>query len=426
MLPCSTNSGKSTDFIDALFMSTTSVCVTGLTTVTVNEHWNFLGKAVITVLMQLGGLGIITFTTIMLMIMGRRITFKERLLIQDAYNLDTFKGLVKLTKKTFKYALSVEFIGMILYCFSFVPKYGITGIGKAVFLAVSAFCNAGMDLFGGTSLEIYRDNTFINIVTMLLIILGGLGFPVWWDLQKVGKRIFIEKKSIRSSFSKFELHTKLVLLMNFILLFGGFLAIFIFEYNNINTLKDLSLKNKILASMFESVTLRTAGFFTIAQNNFSKESIIIMIILMFIGGSPSGTAGGVKTVTILVLILAVICIVKGKDNTEIFNRKINDSYVKKALAIVTIDFIVLIISIMLLAWIENFNLMDIVFELTSALATVGLSRGITTELSTLGKVVVIITMYIGRIGPIAMALFFNRNNYNKIMAELPEEKIIVG
>lgn len=427
MLPISSKSGEWTNIVDSLFTATTSVCVTGLTTVSTLDHWNLFGHFVILVLIQFGGLGVVTFATAVLLILGKRITLKERMLLQEAYNLDTLQGLVKLTKKIMKGTFIVEGIGTILYCIQLIPEFGvIDGFQKSLFLAVSAFSNAGMDLIGNSSLQPYVGNVLINVVTMALIILGGLGFPVWWDCIRMVRYQRKNKVSFREFLRKFELHSKVVFTMTGILVFGGFLLILLYEWNNPNTLGSFPWWKKGLAAMFQSVTLRTAGFFTIPQGQFYDASSLLFLFFMFIGGSPSGTAGGVKTVTIAMLALAAWSVVKGREDTEIYHRRIKSWYIKKGLAVVLISFAAVAVSTSLLLIIEDMPFLDILFETTSAIGTVGLSRNVTPALSVVGKIIIICAMYIGRIGPITMALFFNAKKSKTCGRTLPEERIIVG
>lgn len=426
LLPFSVKEGVEISFSDALFTATSALCVTGLVTVETAATWSVFGKIVILLLIQFGGLGVITFTTTLLLLLHKRITLKERMLIQDAYNLDTLRGLVKLTIKILKGTLIVEGIGAIIYAIRFVPDYGlIKGIGSAVFNSVSAFCNAGMDTLGPDSLVPYRGSTIINFTTMSLIILGGLGFPVWWDLMRSAKKRWIDKISFKKVIKQWELHTKLVISITLILIFGGMFLILLFEWNNPKTLKELPVWEKFLASLFQSVTTRTAGFLTIPQENFTDSSNFLFLFLMFIGGSPSGTAGGVKTVTIGMMIIAVVSIIRGKKDVEVFHRKIEDSYVKKGMAIVMLTLVILSSVIMLLSIIEDRRFLDIAYEATSAIATVGLSRNFTSSLSETGQYIIIIAMYIGRIGPITLALFFNSKKV-KSNKSYPAEKIRVG
>lgn len=426
MLPVSSAEGVRTGWSDALFTATTSICVTGLVTVNTFENWSLFGQMVILLLIQFGGLGIITFTTTILLILRRRITLKERMLIQEAYNLDTLRGMVRLTRKILKGTLIIEAAGAILYSVVFIPEFGfLPGIWKAVFNSVSAFCNAGMDILGPDSLGPYRGSVIVNLTTSLLIILGGIGFPVWWDLIRVGKLRLEESFGPRIFWKKLQLHTKLALLITFGLIFGGALLILIMEYKNPLTLGRLAFPEKIMASLFQSVTLRTAGFATIPQQFFHPDTTFLFLIFMFIGGSPSGTAGGVKTVTLAVLVLSVFSVIRGRGDVEVFGRRIPDSYVKKALAVVGIGIFTVCVSVMALCLVENMEFLDLIFEVFSAMGTVGLTRGITAALSLAGKIIIIITMFLGRIGPITMALAFNRKG-RKSLRHYPDDKIMVG
>ena len=425
-LPVSSKAGQEISFVDALFVATTSLCVTGLTPVTMAEQWSYFGQAVILFLMQFGGLGVITFTTTVLLLLGKRITLKERMLIQDSYNLDSIAGVVKLTKRIVKGTLLVEGCGAILYAFVFVPQYGILdGLWKSVFHAVSAFCNAGLDLVGSNSFIVYRTNVLINMTTMLLIIFGGLGFPVWWDVLDVTKKAKRREILWRDVFAKLNVHSKLVLLMTTALVFGGGLLIFLFEFQNPATIGELSFGNKVMASLFESVTLRTAGFQTIPQEGLTEASTLLALILMFIGGSPSGTAGGVKTVTMLILILSMLAAVRGTDEVRAFHRKISDNYVRRAVAVIVVFFVALIAVTMALSITEDGSFIDILFESTSAMATVGLTRGFTGNLTLTGKWIIIIAMYLGRLGPITMALAFNAKEYEG-KKTYAEGRVIIG
>lgn len=427
-LPFASAEGTWTPYLDALFTATTSTCVTGLVTVPTFSHWSIFGKIVIVILIQFGGLGIVTFTTTIFLALRKRITLKERLVIQDAYNLDTLKGLVKLTIKIMKGTFLIEGIGAIFYAIQFVPQFGLfEGIGKAIFNSISAFCNAGMDIVANDSLAQYISNPLMNITTMLLIIIGGIGFPVWWDIVGLVRLRLKEKMSIKALLRKMELHTKLVLTMTIVLIVTGAIAIFIIEYNNPQSIGTLGLGDKVMASTFQSVTTRTAGFQTIPQENFKTSSNLLFLILMFIGGSPSGTAGGIKTVTVAVMILSVWATIRGKQDVEAYNRKITDTLVKKSMAVFGVSFAVLLCSTFALSVTETGSFMDIMFETTSAIGTVGLTRGFTASLSEIGKIIIIITMYLGRIGPITLALAFNTHKKEKSNArKLPTDKIMVG
>lgn len=425
-LPIATKSGQVTPLPDAIFTATTSICVTGLTTVTTVEHWSIFGQVVILFLIQFGGLGVVTFTTTIFLLLGKRVKLSDRLLIQSAYNLDTLSGLVKLTKKIITCTLIVEGFGALIYAFQFIPEFDFfQGLWYSIFHSVSAFCNAGIDLIGDSSFIPYRDNVLINFNTMTLIILGGIGFPVWWDVILVGKRIGRKEIRFKDCFRKLSLHSKIVITTTLFLIFFGTALTLLLEYNNPNTIGTLPFGNKLMASMFQSVTTRTAGFATIPQQNFTTASSIMYLVWMFIGGSPSGTAGGVKTVTIALILVSTICIVKGKRDITIFRRKISEQYLKKGLAVIVVSFLVLLIMTGSLAAVQDSVFLDTLYETTSAIGTVGLTRSFTGSLTTIGKLLIIITMYIGRIGPITMALTFNVKRHGGEMS-LPEGKILVG
>lgn len=426
MLPISSSSGEVTAFPDALFTATTSICVTGLTTVVTAEHWSLFGHVVILLLIQFGGLGIVTFTTTLYLILGKRIKLSDRMVIQDAYNLNTLSGIVRLTKKIIKGTILIEAIGALLFSFQFIPQFGaIRGLWYSVFHSISAFCNAGIDLIGPDSFGPYRDNVLINVTTMSLIVLGGLGFPVWWDIVHLLKSAVKKEIKLHTIVRRLSLHSKIVLSFTLILIVAGTLLTLLIEYNNPDTLGKLSFGNKIMASTFQSVTTRTAGYFTIPQQYFESSTSFIYIIWMFIGGSPSGAAGGVKTSTIAVLFVSTLSVIKGKKNVELFRRSINEQYVKKGLAVVIVSFMVLCVMTVFLAAVENSDFLDTLYETTSAIATVGLTRNFTFTLSTLGKFIIIATMYLGRIGPITMALAFNVKKHEGEIT-LPEGKILVG
>lgn len=425
MLPVSAQSGKGTNFVDSLFTATTSVCVTGLVTVPTFAHWSVFGQVVIAALAQVGGLGVITFTMLFLLVLRRRIGMKQRLLIQDAYNLDTIQGLVVLVKKVVKGTLVIEGVGALLYMIVFVPDFGVRGIFISIFNAISAFCNAGMDILGPDSLMPYVANPIINVTTMCLILLGGIGFPVWWNIIDILKQKRRKRRDMKVSFHHFSLHTKLVLFVSAFLIIVGAVCVFILEYNNPATLGQLPFWQKIQAAFFQSVTTRTAGFFTISQAALGKATALICCILMFIGGSPSGTAGGIKTTTAAILFLTVISIIKGRRDTEMFGRKVGDLVVRRALSVFGVSFSVLLVIAIILAAVQPGDFIDCLYEVVSAIATVGLSRDFTAELTLAGRIIIIITMYIGRIGPISLALFFNSKRYINVKT-YPEEKVRVG
>lgn len=427
-LPFASADGRATPYIDALFTATTSSCVTGLVTVVTGQHWSLFGQAVILVMIQLGGLGVVSFTTLLLMIAGKRIQLKQRMLIQEAYGFDTLTGMVRMVRKMIWGTLIVEAVGAVLYMFVYIPRYGLAkGIWVAVFTAVSAFCNAGMDLMGADSMMAYVSHPLMNLVTMALIVIGGLGFFVWWDLLAAARRVFRQKMSLRQSVRRMSLHSKLVLCVTAALIFGGGLVFFILEHNNPATMGNLTLGGKIWASIFQSVTLRTAGFASIDQGGLRTGSLLLGCVLMFIGGSPGGTAGGVKTVTVTLLACAVLAIVNGHEDVELGHRRVKMENVMKGICVILLQVFFLVISTFALCCIESdIPFIQIMYETFSALGTVGLTMGITEGLSVAGRLVLIASMYFGRLGPITMAMIMNVNgNKKKIHRRLPDGKVFI-
>lgn len=420
-LPISARPGQSIGFLDALFVSTSSICVTGLSTVNIGQTFSAFGQVVLLLLIQFGGLGIVTFTTMVLWLFGRRITLADRMLIQSAYNLDTLSGLVRLTMRILKVTLCLEGLGAVGYAIVFIPEYGYRGIWYSIFHAVSAFCNAGIDLLGGNSFCGYRDNVIMNLTTVFLIIVSGLGFPVYWEVA----RVLRPRRSDGRYGRKMNLQAKIVLTATLALILAGAALTLLFEYDNPATLGPLGWPRKALAALFQSVTLRTAGFATIPQENFRSASCLVYLVFMFIGGSPAGTAGGVKTVTIVMLIASMLANIKGKKDVTVMNRKIADEAIRRCVAIVTFSFSVLMALTVALLAVQRSDFLDTLYEMTSAIATVGLSRGLTGALYPAGKLIVTLTMYLGRIGPITLALVFNsRTPADNI--SYADSKVIIG
>lgn len=422
-LPVSSASGQAVPYTDALFTATTSICVTGLVTVPTFSTWSLFGQIVILFLIQIGGLGIVTIMSGLMISLHRRIGIKDRMLIQDAFNLNTLSGMVKFIRKVLLGTFVVEGIGALLYMTVFVPEFGAKGVWISVFNAVSAFCNAGMDIISENSLYAYVHNPMINIATMLLIVLGGIGYIVWWDLMNVLKHV---KRRKLKCFSTLTLHSKIALSMTGILILAGTAAVFVFEYHNPQTMESFSLPEKLLASLFQSVTTRTAGFATIPQENLTNASALVSLLLMFIGGSPVGTAGGIKTVTIAILIVSAFATMKSNAEAELFHRTISKQAVSKAVAVVSMAFIILCTSTLLLSAVTDADALDIAYETVSAAATVGLTRSLTSNLNLWGKIIIIITMYLGRVGPISLMIALNTKKETKNIIKNPTEEISVG
>jgi len=433
VMPFSSADGKETTFMDALFTSTSALCVTGLSVVNTLEHWTVIGKCIILFLIQIGGIGFMTIVTAILVILGKKVTLKERIVMQESFNLDTFQGMVSFAKKIILGTFIFEGIGAILLSLRFIPKYGfMSGIFRGIFHSISAFCNAGFDILGNNSIISYSNDWYINIILSLLIIIGGLGFIVWVDILKVIKNGKGKKLTLRKKFMNLSLHSKLVLSISLILILFGWIYIFLSEYDNQLTLGNMNFGEKILASFFQSVTLRTAGFATIEQGNLTYSSKLIGITLMMIGGSSGSTAGGMKTVTIGAVIIAILSVIRGNDSLSIFKKSISFNTLQKALTVVVMMIGFLLILTITLSFTEkninyNYEFMDLFYESASALGTVGLSLGITPYLSLLGKIAICIGMFIGRLGPVTIAVALaSKNNSGKNLLHYPEEKIFVG
>ena len=427
-LPISSKNGTSVNYIDALFTATTSTCVTGLVTVPTYSTWSMFGQIVILILIQIGGLGVVAFMSAFMIIINKKLRFKDYQLIQDAFNLNTMSGLRQFIKHVFLGTLLIEFIGAILYMFVFIPDYGAKGIWISIFNSVSAFCNAGMDVIGDVSLSEYATNPLVNITTSLLIVLGGLGFIVWWDILRVMKQ-FKNKKF--KCFKSLTLHSKIVISSTLVLIFGGALLILLFEYNNVNTIANYNIFDKIQIAIFQSITTRTAGFATIPQENLTDQSVITCLILMFIGGSPVGTAGGIKTITAVSLLAIAIASIRNKKEVVLFNRNLSSEITRKAVAVTAMSFMIVVISTLLLSLtinrsIVDISIVDILYETVSATATVGLSRNLTPSLKDIGKIIVIITMYLGRVGPISLAIAFKSKKESSNIILNPTEEVSIG
>ena len=423
VLPISHKKGVEVSFIDALFTATTSVCVTGLVTLPTYSTWSVFGQIVILILIQIGGLGIVTVMSGIMIGFHKKIGLGGRMLIQDAFNLNTLSGIISFTKKVLIGTFIVEGAGALLYMTVFIPEFGPKGIWISIFNSISAFCNAGIDIISDNSLCNYTLNPIINFTSSMLIILSGIGYIVWWDFIGVIKT-FPEKKF--KCFKDLTFHSKIAISVSLILIALGGLLVFIFEYNNPLTIKDYTLPQKIMVSVFQSITTRTAGFASIPQENLTNGSAFVSLILMFIGGSPTGTAGGIKTVTAAVLVASAIATIKNKNETSLFQRAIPKQSVNKSVAVIAVSFAIMSVSTILLCAVTDANIMDILYETVSATATVGLTRNFTSTLNIFGKIVIIITMYLGRVGPISLFIALNTQKYAPNTIKNPTEQISVG
>jgi trk system potassium uptake protein TrkH len=416
-LPISTKDGSSIGFVDALFTSTSAMCVTGLAVVNTAQYWTVFGKIVILILIQMGGLGVMTMSTMIAFLLGKKISLKTRVFIMEERNVDELQGVVRLTRSILVFTFLIEFIGAILLSFVFVRDYGLSkGIAFSIFHSVSAFCNAGFDITGNSMMN-YVDNPLITFTISLLVIIGGIGYFIFCDIYD------------SKGFRKLTLHSKLVLIISSMLLLIGFVVIFILEYNNPGTIGNLSLSGKIQASIFQSVAPRTAGYNSIAIENLRVPTVNLILIFMFIGGSSGSTAGGVKVSTIGVIFVAIYNFVRGKRDVEIFMKRIEYTTIIKAISIVGIGMLLINIVTLILTITEansGFDFLDILFETVSSFGTVGLSRGLTPSLSDAGRIILSVVMFIGRLGPLTVAFAFMKQHKNIGNYTYAEGKIIVG
>lgn len=413
MLPISSAERVITPFNEALFTSTSAVCVTGLVVKDTGSYWSAFGQAVIITLIQIGGLGVVTIAASFSMLAGRRISLMQRSTIQDAISAPKVGGIVKLTKFIITGTFIIEAVGAVSMMPVFCKNFGAKGIWMSVFHSVSAFCNAGFDILGTEgnqfcSLTPYTSNPVINITVMLLIVIGGIGFLTWDDICNNKFKI-----------KKYSMQSKIILLTSLILILLPAIYFFIFDYS------DYSIGNRLLASLFQSVTTRTAGFNTTDLTKLTRPSQAIMIFLMLIGGSPGSTAGGLKTTTMAVLILNAFACFKRKENVCAFGRRIDDSVIKNAATIVMMYITLFFIGGVSICTIEKLPLVASLFETASAIGTVGLTLGITPKLSLASQIILTILMYLGRVGGLTL-IYATLSVKKQINAKLPLDKITVG
>lgn len=409
-LPWSTT--ESISWINALFTATSATTVTGLVVVDTGTDFTVFGQIIIMILIKIGGLGLMTFAIMTVLVLGKRIGIKERVLIQEALNQHSIGGVVRLVKILFIFSIVMEFIATVLLSFRWVPEYGWGfGIYTSIFHSISAFNNAGFSLWGD-SLSGYVGDPIINIIITLLFIIGGIGYTVLYDVMTTRK------------FRMLALHTKIMLVGTLVVNVVAMFVIFILEYSNPLTFGALSTGEQVWASYFQAVTPRTAGFNTIEIGDMNPGTIVFTLLLMFIGAGSASTGSGVKLTTFLIIILAVITYLRGKQEPVIFRRRINDEIINRALAIVVISLTVIFISILALSVTETSPFIMIVFEAFSAFGTVGLSMGLTGELSFVGKQVIIILMFIGRIGPLTFAFALAKSS--KPLVSYPKGDVFTG
>lgn len=418
MLPVSSCSRQPTAFIDALFTATSATCVTGLTVVETGLHWSFFGKCVILLLIQIGGLGFMSIALLFSIIARRRITPRERIVFAQSQNISDLSGIVKFAKFIVYGTFSAEFVGALLLSFRFVPQFGpANGIFKSIFHSVSAFCNAGFDTFGtGDSMCAYAADPFVSVVICLLVILGGLGFFVWRDLMLWRKT----KKSLSP-------YSKIVLITSACLLAGGMLLIFAFECEN-PLFDAMSRPKLLLAAFFQSVVTRTAGFYSIRLADMSSPSKAVSMILMFIGGASGSAAGGIKVGTFAVVLIAMSGILKGKNNFDVFKRRISLNNVLRAMGILSVGIAIVLACTFLLCLMEpTISFTAVLYEVVSAFATVGQSLGITPQLHFLSKLLISLLMFFGRVGIITVtfAILFRQARRENLIS-YPETSVLLG
>jgi trk system potassium uptake protein TrkH len=415
-LPISSVTKEHTNFLDSLFTATSAVCVTGLVTLDTGTYWSSFGKIIIMLLIETGGLGFMSFTVIIAVLLGKKITLKDRIIMKESMNTFSVQGLVKMVKYIFYFTIFLQFFGAALLSTQFIPQYGLkVGVFYSIFHSISAFCNAGFDLFGNyTSLVNYSSNPIVLLTISALIILGGLGFTVLLE-------IYNHKKG-----RKISAHSKIVFYITIPLIILGFLFIFLVEYKNPQTLGSMNFTDKVLNAFFASVTPRTAGFNSISTDGMTTVGKLITIILMFIGGASGSTAGGLKVTTFGILIFTLVSVLKGREDTEVFGRRFSKETVYKAFTILFIaTILVLVVTIILTITEPNELFINLLYEATSAFGTVGLTTGVTQNICPISKIVLIITMYLGRVGPLTVLLAIV-NKKKKRNLKYPEAKILIG
>jgi trk system potassium uptake protein TrkH len=418
MLPFSTCAGENISFVDALFTSTSAVCVTGLIVQDTATYFTPIGQTVILFLFQLGGLGIMAFSTLILLVAGRKISIQDKIIIQQDYHHTAAKNVKSLIKSIFLYTIAIEGVGTLFLFLKWHGKFpGLKGLFYSLFHAISAFCNAGFSVFGD-SLESFRGDIWTNATIMTLIVLGSLGFLVLSESTDIVSRI------IRRRERKMSLHSKMVWIMTLFLVVFPFLSFLLIEWNH--TLQGFPLKEKILASLFQVITPRTAGFNTMELGSLNPAAIFMLISLMFIGASPGSTGGGVKTSTIGVIFAFIKSRIAARESINIFYRTLPLNLVTKAFTVVVLSISVIFVSCAILFLTQSgMSMEETFFEVFSAFGTVGLSLGMTAKLNEVGKVVIIFAMFIGRIGPLTLLYAFSREKaFGKF--EYVEESVMIG
>jgi trk system potassium uptake protein TrkH len=408
LLPGMVTPGNHLTFIDAVFTSTSAICVTGLIVVDTATYFSLWGQIIILILIQCGGLGYMTLTTLIAITLGRRIEYRDRLALKETFSLETPGGVVRFTLNVLKYTFTIEGIGVLLLFIGFIKKHPFPrALFAAIFHGISAFCNAGFSVFSN-SLEDYIQNPLVCLTVCFLVILGGIGFMVI--------------KEIINKHRTLSLHSKVAIRVTLLLLLAGTILILLFEWENPNTLGSLTLTRKVLASFFQSVTPRTAGFNTIRIGSMRFISLFLIMFLMFIGASPGGTGGGIKTTTFAILLGVVKGVAQEKNRVEFFHRRIPSELIYRAIAQTILPFLLVFMVTMIIMSYQPENPVRILFEVVSAFGTVGLSTGITASLFTLSKFLLIVMMYYGKVGLLGLAIYpVNREEKECLL--YPEEGV---
>lgn len=417
LLPFASRPGEHTSFLEALFTSASATCVTGLVVVDTFSHWTLFGQAVILCLIQIGGLGFITIGITVSMLLRRKIGLKERGLIRESFNIIELRGMVRLTKRVILGTLFFELTGAVILSLCFIPKMGVfQGVYYGIFHSVSGFCNAGFDLMGRyasfSSLTGYNSHPIVLLTIMALITIGGIGFFVWNDLYEH-----------KFHFRKYALHTKIVISFSFLLIFGGALLFYLLERNNL--FAGMNITDTVLNALFCSVTPRTAGFNTVDVGSMTDGGKLLTVVLMFIGGAPGSTAGGVKVTTIVVLFIYIKASLTRTVGYNVFGRRLEDEALHKAAAVFCTNLTLAVAAVIIVCGLQNFNGTNALLEVFSAIGTVGMTAGLTTQLNTASRIVIILLMYLGRVGSLSFAMSFtDKKKIAHVMQ--PAEKINIG
>lgn len=433
-LPIASRDGQSVGFLNALFTATSANCVTGLVVVDTASHWTAFGKVVILLLIQFGGLGLVSILTVSMVLLRRRVKLESRLAVQATFNQENLGGMVRLVRRVVQVTLLCEGLGAVLLTAGFALGSPRIPLGRAVvlgiFQSISSFCNAGFDIIGPASLLPYQSNWFILLVVMGLIVGGGLGFTVWGELLETPR--LKKNRRLSKRWAHLSLHSKIVLLITGVLLVGAMMLFLLFEWGNPGTLGPMSGGTKLLSAMFQSVTLRTCGYASIDQGKLTEASQLLSSLLMIVGGSPASTAGGIKTVTLGVIAIAMVSGLRGRETLSAMERRLPLDLLQKALTVTGALLFIVLTTTFILSFTERqiampHTLLDLFFEASSAAGTVGVSTGITPHLSTGGKVALTLCMYMGRLGPVTVAMALQvRQRRNTDTVSYPQERVIIG